>query len=50
MNWDSIWLELFGATEWMGVDMGFWTALVVIALIVVAMNIVFWSMGPLENR
>lgn len=46
MNLTNIWMNLFGTTELLGLDMGFWAALAVVALIVIAMNVVFWSMKP----
>lgn len=50
MNWAQIWIDVFGVTEWLGLNMGFWVALAAIALVVVAMNVVFWSMKPLSGR
>ena len=35
MDWKQVWIDVFGATEWLGLDMGFWVALVAIALAVV---------------
>lgn len=46
MNLTNIWMNLFGMTELLGLDMGFWAAMAVVALIVIAMNVVFWSMKP----
>ena len=46
MNWTDIWMKIFGRTEALGLDMGFWVSMIVVALIVVAMNIIFWSMKP----
>lgn len=46
MNLTNIWMNLFGTTELLGLDMGFWAAMAVVALIVIAMNVVFWSMKP----
>lgn len=39
-------MTLFGTTEWPGLDIGFWMALAVVALIVIIMNVVFWKMRP----
>ena len=39
MNWSQIWIDLFGTTEWLGLNMGFW----------VANGVVFWSMKPLPK-
>ena len=27
MNWKELWMTLFGTTEWLGLNMGFWVAL-----------------------
>ena len=27
MNWAKIWMNLFGTTEFLGIDMGFWVAM-----------------------
>jgi hypothetical protein len=42
----NIWLKLFGTSEWLGLNAGFWTAMAAVVLIVIAMNAVFWSMKP----
>lgn len=46
MNWTNIWMSVFGMTEWLGLNMGFWVSMAVVALIVVLMNVVFWGMKP----
>ena len=46
MNWTQIWIDLFGATEWLGLNMGFWVASGVVLVVVVIMNVVFWGMKP----
>ncbi|MDO4219134.1 MAG: hypothetical protein Q4C78_04000 [Synergistaceae bacterium] len=46
MNWVNLWMKLFGRTELLGLNMGFWVSMAVIALIVILMNVVFWSMKP----
>lgn len=43
MNWADIWINLFGTTEWMGLNMGFWVSTAVVVLIVAIMNAVFWN-------
>lgn len=50
MNWTMIWMKLFGTTAWLGIDMGFWAALAGVALIVLLMNVVFWSMKPAPKK
>jgi len=49
MTWTKLWLDLFGTTLW-GINMGFWVALAAVALIVIGMNVVFWSMKPLAKN
>lgn len=49
MNWTQIWIDLFGTTEWLGLNMGFWVANAAVLVIVIIMNIVFWSMKPLPK-
>ncbi|HAU5239976.1 TPA: hypothetical protein JD121_09180 [Clostridioides difficile] len=46
MNWKELWMTLFGTTEWFGLNIGFWVAMAVVLLIVIVMNVVFWSMKP----
>lgn len=46
MNWTQIWVDVFGAAEWMGLDMGFWVASAAIVLIVIIMNVAFWNVKP----
>lgn len=49
MNWTQIWMDLFGTTEWPGLNMGFWVTNGVVLVVVVIMNVVFWSMKPLPR-
>ena len=44
MDWKTLWMNLFGTTEFAGLNLGFWVAMGVVALIVVLMNLVFWCM------
>lgn len=46
MDWTNIWMSLFGRTILLGLDMGFWTAMAVVALIVILMNVIFWGIKP----
>ena len=46
MNWNNLWMQLFGVTELWGISMSFWIALSMVALLVVAMNVVLWSLKP----
>lgn len=44
MNWATIWINLFGTTSFLGIDMGFWVGMGVVSLIVIIMNVVFGGM------
>lgn len=46
MNWKEIWMLLFGRSEWMGLNMGFWAAMAVVLLIVILMNVICWGIKP----
>ena len=46
MNWTKIWIDLFGTKTLWGLDIGFWAAMAVVGVIVIVMNVVFWSMKP----
>ena len=46
MDWKELWLSLWGTTEFLGVDMGFWMAMAMIVLIVIVMSLVAWSLRP----
>ena len=48
MNWKMLWLHLFGTTRFLGVDLGYWAAMGAVALIVAAMNLVFWLQKPMQ--
>lgn len=50
MNWTSIWINLFGTTSFLGIDMGFWVAMAAVCLIVILMNAVFWGMKPQKRN
>ena len=43
INWNTIGMNLFGRTELIGINMGFWAAITVTGLIVILMNMVFWT-------
>lgn len=49
MNWNNMWNILFNRTELFGINMGFWVCLLFITIIVILMNVVFWSMKPLKT-
>lgn len=46
MNWATIWVNLFTTTSFLGIDIGFWIGMSVVLLIVILINVVFWSMKP----
>lgn len=46
MNWNDMWMYLFGTITLWGVNMGFWVAIGVVFLIVILLNLVFWGMKP----
>lgn len=50
MNWSAIWMTLFGSTDLLGLDMGFWVSMGISALVAILMNIVFWSMKPKDKK
>lgn len=50
MNWAQLWMDLFGTTEWMGLNMGFWVSTAAVLLIVIIMNVVFWSVKVPESH
>lgn len=50
MTWEKIWMSLFGTTQWLGLDMGFWVSMGIVTLLVVIMNVVFWGMKPKRNN
>ncbi len=50
IDWQGLWNMLFGAQEFLGVNMGFWVVMLITALIVVAMNLVCWLCFKPFNR
>ncbi|MCD7709702.1 MAG: hypothetical protein LUI02_07490 [Clostridiales bacterium] len=47
LNWESFFLNVFGTLKgWGGINVGFWVAMIVVALVVLIENIVFWCMKP----
>lgn len=50
MNWTNIWMTLFGTTQFLGLNMGFWIAMLAVILIVIAMNVVFWKIKPKKDK
>ena len=49
MNWMNIWKAVFGRTELFGLNMGFWVSMSFVLIIVVLMNIIFWTMKPKDR-
>lgn len=43
MNWKLLWLNIFGVTEYLGIDVGFWVGMAICTIAFVGMNLVFWS-------
>ncbi len=50
MNWKDVWMTLFGTTQWLGLDVGFWVSMAVVILIVIIMNVVAWGMKPKSTK
>lgn len=50
MNLMNLWLNFFGRTEFLGINIGFWAAMSAVLLIEIAMNVIFWSMKPVNNK
>nr|WP_074616206.1 conjugal transfer protein [Eubacterium maltosivorans] len=46
MNFNMLWISLFNTTELLGVNLGFWAAMLVCLLAVVVMNAVLWGLKP----
>ncbi len=42
-------MQMFGTTEWLGIDIGFYLAMICTILVVIAMNVVFWNLKPKSN-
>ena len=43
MNWNEIWITLFGTTEWLNLNIGFWVSMNVVLLMVILMHVIFWG-------
>lgn len=43
---ETLWIDIFGTTTFLGIDMGFWVSMGISLLIAILMNVVFWSMKP----
>lgn len=50
MNWTKLWFKMFGTSTFMGLDMGFWVSLGVVIIIVILMNIIFWTVKPKDAK
>lgn len=50
MNWMDLWLKIFGTDKLFGLNIGFWVAMAVVVLIVILMNVVFWSIKPKAKK
>ena len=49
MNWNALWIRLFGTTQWMGLDIGFRAALCVCLMVIVLMNMIVWGVLPKKS-
>lgn len=43
-------MSVFGTTEWLGLNIGFWVSMGLVAIIVLIMNIVLWRMKPKDKN
>ena len=43
-------MTLFGACDWLELNMGFWVAMAAVILIVILMNVVFWGIKPKNKK
>lgn len=50
MMLSNLWMKLFGTTTLWGLDLGFWVAMAAVVLLVVLMNVIFWSMKPKHEK
>ena len=50
MMLSNLWMKLFGTTTLWGLDLGFWVAMATVVLLVVLMNVIFWSMKPKHEK
>ncbi len=50
MNWSALWVKVFGTSSWLGLDMGFWMALLICLLVIFVMNVVVWSIHPKKRE
>ncbi len=50
LGWEQLWNTIFGTDTWMGINMGFWVVMGIIAIAVLIQNIVFWrAFRPFEK-
>ncbi len=42
MDWKDLWMTLFGTVDFMGLNVGFWVSMAVVAAVVLVQNLVFW--------
>ena len=50
MNWTNLWINLFGTTTWLGLDIGFWVSMGISLLVALLMIIVFWAQKPCQKH
>ena len=49
MTLKDLWMTLFHTTNWLGLNIGFWFSMLIVLIIVLIMNVVFWSMPRKKN-
>ena len=50
MTWIELWVTLFHTTDFLGLNIGFWFSMLIVLIIALIMNVVFWSMPPQKNK
>ena len=45
----SIWMDFLGMDTLFNLNMGFWVSMSAVIVLVILMNVIFWSMKP-KNR
>lgn len=50
MNWDALWIRLFGTARWMGADISFWAALAFCLMVILIMNGIAWGIRPKDRE
>ena len=45
MNLNALWMHLFGSTDLLGINFGFWAAMSIVLFIAILMNVAFWTIA-----